>query len=297
MKVIEKYEICYPNPLNLNVGEKIQLFEKDVPEKWKGWNWCKDSTGNEGWISETYFKRESDCKAEIIKKYTAQEISVAENDDVEFVYEDCGWAWCKKSNGSEGGLPIEILDGKMEVPEFQTERLFMRGVKLEDSESYEKNFANYEVIQHLSHHVPWPYPKGSVKSFLEEMILPEQGIKRWLWVIFEKNNRDEVIGCVDLWRKGCPENRGFWLAKQHWGKGYMTEAVNPVIEYAFTQLGFEKLIFANAVGNDRSRRVKEKTGAKYIENRPAKFVNPEYKEHEIWELTKDNWEKFKDGNE
>lgn len=73
----------------------------------------------------------------------------------------------------------------------------------------------------------------------------------------------------------------------------MTEAVNPVIEYAFTQLGFEKLIFANAVGNDRSRRVKEKTGAKYIENRPAKFVNSEYTEHEIWELTKENWFKFK----
>lgn len=180
------------------------------------------------------------------------------------------------------------------LPEFETERLYIRGVQLEDAESYERNFANYDVIQHLSHHVPWPYPKDSVKGFLEEMILPEQGTKRWLWVIFLKDKRDEVIGCVDLWREGCPENRGFWLAKQHWGKGFMTEAVKPVIDYAFNHLRFEKMIFANAVGNNRSRRIKEKTGATYIENRPAKFVNPDYKEHEIWELTKENWFDFKE---
>ena len=132
-----------------------------------------------------------------------------------------------------------------------------------------------------------------MKNFLEEVILPKQGIKRWLWVIFLKDQRDDVIGCVDLWRKGYPDNRGFWLAKQHWGKGFMTEAVTPIMDYAFDELDFEKLIFGNAVGNDRSRRVKEKTGATYIENRPAKFVNPKYKEQEIWELTKENWVKFK----
>ena len=109
MKVIEKYEICYPSPLNLKVGDKIQLFEKDVPEKWSGWNWCKDSTGNEGWISETYFKRVNEENAEIVKNYTAQEISVNENDEVELIFEDCGWGWCKKSNGDEGWLPTEIL--------------------------------------------------------------------------------------------------------------------------------------------------------------------------------------------
>lgn len=179
------------------------------------------------------------------------------------------------------------------LPEFETDRLYLRGVRLDDSESYEKSFAHYEVIQHLSHHVPWPYPKGSVRSFLETMVMPELGKSRWLWVIFLKDKRDEVIGCVDLWRKGCPENRGFWLAKEHWGKGIMTEAVNPVIDYAFNELEFKKLIFANALGNDRSRRIKEKTGATYLENRPAQFVNPDYKEHEIWELTKEQWIKFK----
>ncbi len=35
----------------------------------------------------------------------------------------------------------------------------------------------------------------------------------------------------------------------------MIEAVNPVIEYAFMDVNFEKLTFANVVGNNRSRRI------------------------------------------
>ena len=69
----------------------------------------------------------------------------------------------------------------------------------------------------------------------------------------------------------------------------MTEALKPITDYAFNQLGFKKLIFANAVGNHRSRRIKEKTEATYLESRPGKFINPKYKEQEIWELTAKNW--------
>ena len=298
MRIIENYNACYPDPLNLKVGDQIQLLEKNVPIEWKGWHWCRDSVGNEGWISESYFKRvnEQNGKAKIIKNYIAREISVIKDEQIDLLYEDCGWAWCKRNNGEDGWVPTKVLDGTMDLPEFTTNRLFMRGVRLEDVENYERNFANYEVIQHLSYQVPWPYPKGAVKNFLEEIIFPEQGIKRWLWAIFLKNNRNEVIGCVDLFRKGHPENRGFWLARQHWDNGYMTEAVHPIMDYAFNKLGFEKLIFSNAVENKRSRRIKEKTGATYIENRPSKFVNPEYKEQEIWELTKENWFKFKEVN-
>ena len=39
----------------------------------------------------------------------------------------------------------------------------------------------------------------------------------------------------------------------------MTEAVVPVMDHAFNNLGFEKMVLANDLGNDRSRRVKEKT--------------------------------------
>lgn len=178
------------------------------------------------------------------------------------------------------------------LPVFLTERLILKGVTAADIPYYEKYFVDYEVISHLSSAVPWPYPKNGVGEFLDKFIFPDQSKTQWLWGIFEKLNPEQLIGVVHLWREGRPENRGFWLGKPFWGKGYMTEAVNPVMDYAFNELGFEKLVFANAVGNLKSRRVKEKTGAKLIDVRPAKFVNPNYMEHEIWELTKENWFKL-----
>jgi hypothetical protein len=52
------------------------------------------------------------------------------------------------------------------------------------------------------------------------------------------------------------------------------------------------LVFANAAGNERSRRIKEKTGARQLRAEPAKFVNPLYTEREIWEITKDEMERL-----
>jgi RimJ/RimL family protein N-acetyltransferase len=86
-----------------------------------------------------------------------------------------------------------------------------------------------------------------------------------------------------------PENRGFWLGRRLWGRGLMSEAVQPVLGFAFGDLGFDRLVFTNAVGNERSRRIKENTGARLIDVRPAKFVDRSYSDHEIWELTKNEW--------
>ena len=176
-----------------------------------------------------------------------------------------------------------------QVPIFQTERLILRDITEDDVDAYEKYFVDYDVISHLSSAVPWPYPRDGIINYFHTEILAKQGIDHWFWGISLKDNPAELIGGVSLWRKGVPENRGFWLGKKFWGKGIMTEAVIPIMNYAFEVLNFEKLVFANALGNDRSRRIKEKTGARFIGTKPAKFVNPEYSEHEIWELTKDEW--------
>jgi [ribosomal protein S5]-alanine N-acetyltransferase len=174
------------------------------------------------------------------------------------------------------------------VPTIATKRLLLKPLSLADIPSYERHFVDYEVIRHLSAVVPWPYPKGGVGEYLQK-VLPLQGISRWSWGLSLKENPTGIIGCVELWRPGTPENRGFWLGRKYWGRGLMGEAVLPILDFAFQDLVFQKLVFTNAVGNERSRRIKEKTGARLIEVRPAKFVDPTYTEHEIWELEKGEW--------
>jgi [ribosomal protein S5]-alanine N-acetyltransferase len=181
----------------------------------------------------------------------------------------------------------------MSIPTLETPRLILRGVTEADVPAYERHFVDWEVIGQLGAVVPWPYPSGGVRDFICKVILPEQGKDTWLWGIFRKEQPTDLIGVVHLWRQGRPEHRGFWLGRQFWGHGYMSEAVEAVMDHAFGSLGFEALTFANARGNVRSRRVKEKTGARLVRIEPRRYVNPAYSETEIWELTKAEWESWK----
>ncbi|MEX0330754.1 MAG: GNAT family N-acetyltransferase [Puniceicoccaceae bacterium] len=179
------------------------------------------------------------------------------------------------------------------VPEIPTKRLLLRDVRPKDLSSYRKNFVNYSIIRHLSNVVPWPYPKDGIEEFYYKILLPNQCKTRWSWGIIEKTNPEELIGLIEIWKPSNPDNRGFWLAEKHWGKGYMSEAADAVTDFAFNTLNWEKLILTNALGNERSRRIKEKAGAIRIRIEKAKFVDPDYSESEIWELTKDAWTKIR----
>ena len=178
------------------------------------------------------------------------------------------------------------------VPTLETRRLILKRIEESHLASYQKHFAHWEIIRNLAKAVPWPYPADGAKQFYHSVIEPNQGKNRWTWGIFLKDDSDELIGAIELFHMTGLENRGFWLAKDHWGKGLMPEAVIPVTDFAFGQLGFEKLQFGNAVGNERSRRIKEKTGARRIGTRPLEFADPTFTEIELWEITKEQWITF-----
>ena len=177
--------------------------------------------------------------------------------------------------------------------DLKTARLQLRPIVESDVHSYQRHFNNYEVIRYLNAVVPWPYPEDGAQEFYHEVIIPNQGKDRWFWAITRHGQEGELIGTIELSREGCPEHRGFWLAEPFWGNGYMTEAVSAVHDLAFDQLGFSSMIFSNAKGNIASRRVKEKTGAVYLRTEPAKFVDTQFTEREIWELTKESWHTYR----
>jgi RimJ/RimL family protein N-acetyltransferase len=175
------------------------------------------------------------------------------------------------------------------LPVFETTRLILRDITERDAPAYEKHFVDYEVIGTMSHMVPWPYPKDGVLEYIRSTVIPNQCMDQWFWGICLKSEPDELIGAIWLKRKGTPSNRGFWLGNKFWRQGIMTEAVTPVTRYAFDVLGFEKLVLANAAANSASRRIKEKAGAIFVRTEPAVYVNPDYTEREVWELTKECW--------
>lgn len=57
---------------------------------------------------------------------------------------------------------------------------------------------------------------------------------------------------------------GYVLSKAQWGGGLMTEAVKRIIPYCFDTLDLEALAVGHFRGNDRSRRVIEKCGFRFV---------------------------------
>lgn len=84
-----------------------------------------------------------------------------------------------------------------------------------------------------------------------------------------ENNKDIPIGSIGL-RIGASLSRGieredeaeigYWLGKSYWGKGYATEALSELIRYSFIEIGLSKIWCGYFDGNERSRKVIERSG-------------------------------------
>jgi RimJ/RimL family protein N-acetyltransferase len=56
---------------------------------------------------------------------------------------------------------------------------------------------------------------------------------------------------------------GWRLAREHWGKGYASEAASKALAFGFERLRLAEIVSFTAVGNARSRRVMEKLGMRH----------------------------------
>ena len=163
-----------------------------------------------------------------------------------------------------------------ETPTLETERLVLRPHTLSDCESLQKYFNNWNIIKNLNGSVPWPYPTDGQKNHFAQTIVPTtKDGSAYGWVICLKEAPEHALGCINYrYKNSRPENgdRGFWLAEPHWGKGYMSEAVKAVNNFAFDILKADKMVLTNRKSNIGSRRVKEKTGATYIKTILENYV-------------------------
>ncbi len=176
------------------------------------------------------------------------------------------------------------------LPDLETSRLILKVPTLKDAPSLQKHVNNWEVVQGFLATFPWPYPDDGALSFIQDVVIPNQGKTRWCWGIFLKSNPEELIGIIELTDfKEKSWNRGFWISQEFWNQGYMSEAILPVNRYAFEVLKFDKLVFGSAVKNPASSKLKEKTGGKFLRVQAGSHLNPEWNESEVWELTKDDW--------
>ncbi|HWZ93039.1 MAG TPA: GNAT family N-acetyltransferase [Polyangiaceae bacterium] len=154
----------------------------------------------------------------------------------------------------------------MITPILNTTRLVLRPLRATDEARLQALFPHYEVLKYMNAAIPWPYPDDGATHFIESALAGMAREERFVWAIVEKAAGDDLlIGCIDLFPTKTDDNRGFWLGLPYQGKGYMTEAVAAVTDFAFDVVRLPRLVLNNAEPNLASHRLKEKAGAMILE--------------------------------
>ena len=68
------------------------------------------------------------------------------------------------------------------------------------------------------------------------------------------------MGFVSLDGAANEAEMGYWVAYEHWGKGYASEAAGALLEFAFDTLALNRVTACHIVRNPGSGRVMEKLG-------------------------------------
>ena len=72
-----------------------------------------------------------------------------------------------------------------------------------------------------------------------------------------------VIGFHEFENENRQTSMGFWISSSHQGKGIVSSSCARLIEYAFTDLGLNRVVMKIAEDNVPSRRVAERNGLAY----------------------------------
>ena len=149
----------------------------------------------------------------------------------------------------------------------ETERLILRPWQETDL----ADFYEYAQVDGVGQMAGWlPH-----KNLEESADILDSFIREKKTLALELKENSKVIGSLGLEERGeelpVPEGTigreiGYALSRDYWGRGLMPEAVKAVIDYCFQILGFDWLTCGHFVWNDRSRRVVEKSGFRYMKN-------------------------------
>lgn len=83
---------------------------------------------------------------------------------------------------------------------------------------------------------------------------------------------------------------GYWLSRDRQGKGIMTASCVCLLDYAFGQLGLNRVEIRCATGNNRSRAIPERLG--FVAEgtvRQAEWLYDHYVDHVVYSMLREEW--------
>ena len=148
-------------------------------------------------------------------------------------------------------------------PILETERLRLRQLEPKDAERMYANFTDEEVLRYFGME-----PLKSIEEAREMIASRETAFnenRSIRWGITDKATGRLLGTCgFHSWDKeDLRVEIGYELAREHWGQGYMTEALRPVLAYGFAQMQVNRIEALIDARNTSSRKLAERLGLQF----------------------------------
>jgi [ribosomal protein S5]-alanine N-acetyltransferase len=155
-----------------------------------------------------------------------------------------------------------MLVTKFEVfPELTTERLLLRKISANDADAIFRLRSDRDVMKYIDR--PLAESVDDALKWIEmvnDAMQNEDGVP---WAICLKEDPATLIGSIGFWRMQKQHFRaevGYLLDPFFHGKGYMSESINKVVDFAFTIMNLHSIEAIIDPRNTASAKTLEKSG-------------------------------------
>jgi len=154
---------------------------------------------------------------------------------------------------------------------------------------------NDEAISRFTINIPFPYGPRDAEDFLSKN-------RKWFLegssinLAITYKDSDRVIGGIGLMnieRKFHNAEIGYWLGKDHWGKGIVPKCVHAMVRFGFERLSLQRISAVIFSPNERSKSVLLKNGFVHEGTMRDRYIlDGRPVDGEIFGMTKKDLEKF-----
>ena len=173
-----------------------------------------------------------------------------------------------------------------------TERLRLREIETTDADAMYVWHVDPRYLEH------YPVERMSIqdtRDLVERFIGWQRELPRWRWQLaLELRESGVLIGSCGVRRTtvdATTADVGYELNPEVWGRGYATEALRAMVEFAFADLGLSELNARSVDTNARSIRLLESLGFSHAlslspgRGRDGRF----WPERSEYQLPRDRW--------
>lgn len=148
-----------------------------------------------------------------------------------------------------------------DVFRLETERMWLRWPRMADVDAFVRQAGDPEVAQQTSA-IPHPYDIRDAEQFIRRARAENESGQGLVLALAFKRRPNEAIGVIGAHGSSFrgTARLGYWLGREFWGQGLMTEAARAFVDLIFGVSSLGEIVCDALPDNLASRRVQEKLG-------------------------------------